>query len=260
MGTSKNYGGSTNWSKTKNDVSRTALGGKLTTEQAKRLVGKFASDMAGASRGGFGNPSRGGGGGGGSGSGGSRSGEGRGGGGGVRGAAAALGNFLSDVQDRGLKSALEERGIHDLEDGDPNVLILQLADLLGGPGSLIDEVDLRAALCELLRELCGDKEHFTSVEQAFKTAAANLEQVITSLFGHYIFERFNTTMCARVEAQTQGERADRFFEDVHRYIDTELKLEGAAKDLTKIDWRGKEGIEVVNRILNQTIDIFKDDK
>jgi hypothetical protein len=198
-------------------------------------------------------------GGGGGGGGGSRSGGGKGGGGGggVRGAAASLGSFLKDVREHGLKSALEERGFTDVEGRDPNELILLLADILGGPGSLIDDVDLRAALCELLRELCRDQNNFASLEEAFRGASANLEQVITSLFGYYIFERFNTTMCARVEAAAQGERSDRFLKDVHRYIDTQLKLESAVKDLTKIDWKGKEGIEVVDRILDQTIDVFK---
>jgi hypothetical protein len=260
MGTSRDYGGSPNWGGVKAAVARTAGEGPLSGQKTQRIVRNFVSNMQGAPRGGFtgGRGGGGGGGAGGGGGGGRRGGRRHVGGGGLPGVAASVGSFLSDVKERGLELALKEIGIDGVEGKEPGELILLLADILGGPGSLIDEVDLRSALTTLLRELCKAQTDLEGVETALQGASMNLEQVVRNLFGHYIFERFNTTMCARLDGVTEVPKSDNYLAEVRRYIDTQLALEGDGKDLTRVDWKGSEGAKVVDYILQDTIRVFTD--
>jgi hypothetical protein len=258
MGTSANYGGPPNWGPVKASVTRAAQQGHLTQQKAATIMSNFVSAMSDSPRGGF----VAGGGGGGGHSGGGGAGGGRGGrksssrSRGVHGIAASVGSFLSDVKERGLRDALRGLGIGNIDDTEPESLVLILADVLGGSGSTIDEVDLRTALCELLRELTKDLQDINQVETALRTAAANLEQVIRDLFGHYIFERFNTTNCANLDAKGGVAKTDSFLGEIKRFIDTQLRLEGTRRELTSVNWRGTEGKSIVEEILQQTIAVF----
>jgi len=175
----------------------------------------------------------------------------------LRGTAQALGSFLSEVAIHGLKGALAALGITDLAGKSPTEIALLLADLLGGPASTMDDVDLRAALCELIRELTDAAADLTEAEAALQNAAADLEQVIRNLFGHYIFERFNATMCGPLDQKKSVQNSTALLSEAKRYIDTCLLREGHTQDLTQVDWGGAQGGQIVERILQDTIAILE---
>ena len=236
MGTSTNYSAPPNWGPIKSAVTRT--GGTFTTEKMGELVSSLVGGMKGAGRGGFGGGARGG-----------------GVGGGARGTAQALGGFLSTVAESGLAAALQSVGLGSLEGKSPEEIALALLDVLCGPGSTIDDVDLRNALSALLDELLNGATDFAAAEQGLRDAATSLNQVIANLFGNYIFERFQTTMYAKLEAKI-GAGASTCMDSLRDYIHGQLQLEGAQRDLTKFDWAGTAGANLVNEILDRTFIVF----
>jgi hypothetical protein len=267
MGTSRDYQGSPNWSGTKGQVTGAGGDGAAGGDKAEKLVSSFVGQLATATRGGFGTGSAGGGGGGsgggGKGSGGSSSGGGggrRGGGGrisgGVRGVASGIGSFISDVVKIGLKDALKAIGLESCDGKSAEEVALALQEALGGPASTVDQEDLRAALGDLMEELMGKADTFAEIEKAFREAAGNLSHVIERLFGHYIYERFCTLHYANVMNTHGPANADSFFGSIKDYIHEKMNLAAVSKDLGKVDWKGIEGAQVVDSILNETIEIF----
>lgn len=236
MGTSTNYSAPPNWAPTKRVV--TSTGGSFTTDKMEKMASSFVDAMSGAGRGGFGGGARGG-----------------GTGGGARGTAQALGAFLSTVAESGLAAALQSVGLGSLDGKSPEEIALALLDALCGPGSTIDDVDLRSALSALLEELLNNAADFAAAEQQLRDAATSLEQIIMNLFGNYIFERFQTTMYAKLEAKI-GAAASACMDSLRDYIRGQLRLEGAQRDLTKIDWAGAAGAALVNEILERTLAVF----
>jgi hypothetical protein len=168
MGTSTNYSGSPNWGPARTETTRAGGEGHVTPQKAGSIVSGFVDQMVRAPQLGFGAPlssqgggsatQSGGGGGGGGGRGASGgSGGGRGGGGGTRRisgsartVARGIGGFLADVGTKGFREALAERGLSDLTGKSPDEIALALADLLGGPASMIEQTALRGALMELV--------------------------------------------------------------------------------------------------------------
>jgi hypothetical protein len=256
VGTSANFEGPPNWSPVKSAVTRMTGSGHVTRHKAGSMVRSFVGKMRESGRSGFGGQGghgRGGGGGGGRGRGG-----GGGGGGGVRGAARAFGHFVTEVAAMGLAEALRNLGLGSLEGKTPEEIAMALLDALCGPGSTIDSVDLRNALSALVTNLLGDAANFAGAEQALAAAAGSLEQLVQDLFGNYIYERFQTTMYAGLETAHGAAAADGCLEAVRDFVQSELRLEGSSRDLTAIDWAGKEGAVFVNSILNRTLEVFSE--
>lgn len=234
MGTSANYSAPANWGPIKSTVTR--AGSSFTPTRMQGMVSSFVSGMRGAGRGGFG-------------------GGGGAAGGGAPGVAQGLGEFLSTVAESGLAAALRSVGLESLEGRGPEEIVLALLDVLCGPGSTIDAVDLRNALSALLEELLGGAATFAAAEQALGDQANSLEQVITNLFGNYIFERFQTTMYAGLEAKI-GAAAVGCLESLRDYIRGQMQLEATRGDLTRLDWAGPPGAALVNDILERTFAVF----
>jgi hypothetical protein len=225
-------------------------------------LGGFGSKMPAGGTGQGGTSSGGGGGGGRGGSGGTgggRRGGRRGGGGGssgARGVAASVGGFISSVAKVGLSKALEAIGLKSCDGKSAAEVALALQEALGGPASTVDQEDLRAALGDLMEELLQPADAFEEVEKAFQEAAANLAHVIERLFGHYIFERFCTLHYANVMNQHGPENANSFFQSIRDYIDEKMGLTATSKDLGTVDWNGAEGAQIVESILNETVEVF----
>lgn len=239
----------------KGAATRAAGSGHVTRQKAGALVRSFVAKMGESGRSGFG----GGGGGGGGRSGGRRGGGGGGAGGGsggIRGAAQGFGSFVADVAQRGLGDALRSLGLESVDGKTPEEIALALLEALCGPGSTIDAVDLRNALSDLLNSLLGNAADFAAAEQAFAAAAGSLGQLMQDLFGKYIFQRFQTTTYASIEAQHGAAAADGCLTAVRDYIDSELRLEGATRDLTGMDWSGREGADFVDSVLAKTFEVF----
>jgi len=215
-------------------------------------------------------PGRTGGGGGSGGSGGGRSGSasrggkggGRGGsrgersGGGVRGAAHNLAQFITTVAETGLSQALADVGLTSLDGKTPSEIAFSIVSALCGPNSTIDQVDLHTAMSATMDKVLGDAKEFKECELALKEAAPTVKETLGMLFGNYIYERFCSISYANVLAKIGAERVEAAMGEIKDYIASKVNSLSYEKNLGSINWKGDEGITMVNQILQQTESVF----
>lgn len=295
MGTSTNYGGSSNWGPTRTDTTTAGGGGPLSPEKASEILSGLVDQMDGAPQLGFGPPlappdgatatapipipstptsspggiglgvqgSESGAGRGRGGSGGGGGAGGRGGGGGsrrisgsARTVARGIGSFLSDVANKGFAEALTERGLTNLDGKSPDEIALALADVLGGPSSLIEETALRDALMALVLEWSLEAQDLDGLAQAANAAAQNIEQALHCFFGHYVFEVFKTVGYQNV-LETHGfEKAESLTTNIRDFIDAKVANVESTQPLASIDWNGAAGAAIVDKIVSDTRSVF----
>ena len=204
--------------------------------------------------------------GGGAGSGARRSGGSRGGGGGgrrasggaiVRPAAQRLAEFISQVPKVGLKQALTNAGLANVEKLKLDEIALAVADVLVTDASQLIMTELRDAVATVVEELCEDAKSLEQAEQKITESAGKLESVVQSLFECYIMERFKTFFCEHEAAKYGYEAADNILKEAREFISTEMDIQREDKhDLTGVDWNGAEGAKLVDAILERTIAVY----
>lgn len=257
MGTSTNYSGSPNWGPIRSETTRVGGEGHLTPEQASSIISGIVDQMSRAPQLGFGVPlSRQRGGSGGSGSGGRVHRI----GGSARSVARRIGGFLADVASKGFREVLAERGLTDLTGKSPDEIALALADILGGPASLIEETALRGALMELVLEWSEGVQGIDGLVESVTNAAQNIEGALHDFFGHYIFEVFKTVGYQGVLAAHGFEKAESMAGQIQDFIDAKIEGLTALYPLSSVDWNGTEGVAIVDGIVADTIAIFGEDQ
>lgn len=269
MGTSTNYSGSPNWGPAKTETTRVGGEGHVTQQKAGSIISSFVDQMARAPQLGFGAPlsshrvpsatqSGGGrsGGGGGAGGGGGTIRNGRS----ARTIARGIGAFLADVGTKGFREALAELGLTDLTGKSPDEVALALADLLGGPASLIEEAALRGALMELVLEWSEDVQGIDGLVESVTGVAWNIESALHDFFGHYIFEVFKTVGYQGVLATHGFEKAESMAGQIRDFIDAKIGGLEASRALSSVDWNGTDGAAIVDNIVADTIAIFAEEQ
>jgi len=262
MGTSTNYAGSPNWSPAKNETTRVGGEGYVTPQKAASIVSGFVDQMARAPQLGFGAPLSSQGGGSAAGAGGG--GGGRGGthriGGSVRTVARGIGGFLADVGAKGFREALAERGLTDLSGKSPDEIVLALADLLGGPASLIEQTAMRDALMALMLTWSEDVKGIDGLVESVTSVAQNIEGALHDFFGHYILEVFKTVGYQGVLANHGFEKAESMAGQIRDFITAKIDGLQSSRALSSVDWNGASGAAIVDGIVADTISIFGEAK
>jgi hypothetical protein len=284
MGTSTSYSGSSNWGPIRTHTTNAGGGGPLTPEKATAVISGLVDQMDTAPQLGFGPPlappipttvtaptpgvstgtstlgrsgTRTG-----AGRGGGRAGSGGGGGGSrrisgsARTVARGIGSFLSDVANKGFREALAERGLTDLNGKSADEIALALADVLGGPSSLIEETALRDALMALVLDWSLEAQGLDGLAQAANAAAQNIEQTLHYFFGHYIFEVFKTVGYQNVLQAHGFEKAESLTSQILDFIDAKVASIESTQSLASIDWKGPAGATIVDKIVSDTRAVF----
>lgn len=175
----------------------------------------------------------------------------------VRPAAQRLAQFISEVPKVGLKQALTNAGLADVENLNPDEIALAVADVLITDASQLIMTELRDALATVVEELCENAHTLEQAEKKITESAGKLESVIQRLFECYIMERFKTFFCEHEAAKHGYEAADNVLKEAREFISTEMDLQRADKhDLTTVDWNGAEGAKIVDAILERTISVY----
>ena len=135
-------------------------------------------------------------------------------------------------------------------------IALALADVLGGPSSLIEETALRDALMALVLTWSLNVQGLDGLAQAVNAAAQNIEQALHCFFGHYIFEVFKTVGYQNV-LQTHGfEKAESLTTQIRDFINAKVANVESAQPLAAIDWNGPAGAAIVDKIVSDTRSVF----
>ena len=207
---------------------------------------------------------RSGGGSGGGGSGGGGSGSGGSGGGSVvftgrtravRNVAHNIRGFFSSVANSGFRETFEQAGLGLLEGKSVREIGYALLNHLGGSSSTLDQVDARRALTNLMREILRDVQSPEDVEEAMeaRSQGESFANMISNFFGHYIYAQFISSFYERVTARRSGTK---IFGKIQNFIRRAVKFEVRHQDVSKIDWSGDQGRQIVDNIFQKTLEVF----
>lgn len=269
MGTSTNYSASPNWGPVKQQTTQIGGEGLVTPEKAQTIVSAVVSQMTIEPQLGFGAPLSSGGGdsrtsGHDEASGSNRSGANRKsvggvtrtGGGSIRTVARGLGSFLADVTQKGFQQALAERGLTDLAGKSADEVALELADLLGGPASLIEETLLRDALIDVVMEWSDEKDSIDELGEHVESISKDIDTALHDLMGHYVYQVFKTIGYQGVLQNHGFEKANGMANQIRDYIGAKISELASSRDLSSIEWNGREGADLIDSIVGDTVELF----
>lgn len=160
----------------------------------------------------------------------------------------------------GFREAIEKIGLKQIDQMTPAELALAIADLLGGDASLFDQTAVRDAITEMMQDYADGPKSVEAFGEVLANQAQNIDTVLETFLGNYIFEQFCSTTYKGVLEQHGTASAQGLVEQVKDYIDTKLAAVKSSGDLSKIDWAGAEGVKTVDRLIAQTVEIFAPDK
>jgi hypothetical protein len=132
-----------------------------------------------------------------------------------------------------------------------------LIDRLTGGASTIDEVDARNASARLQGRLLEDTATAEDVERILGAEAVSLEALLTEFFGYYIYEQFCRVFFERLVQRVGADKASSFLGDVEALIAATLANRTAGRELSEIDWEGKDGRDIVIEIMETTLHVFE---
>ena len=165
--------------------------------------------------------------------------------------------FLSDVPKVGLREALLSAGITQIDEAATDEILFALVDVLCGPGTLIEDTELKDAVAQVLEDSWENSESLDDLEVSLNQTASGLESVIESVIECYILEKFKTTLSEHLAKRFTFDAADKIADGAQRFVATELELVKFDQvDLTTVDWAGKEGADIVNGILERTVAVY----
>jgi hypothetical protein len=170
-----------------------------------------------------------------------------------------LGGFAGRVSQVGLAAALREFDLSDLIGRPAQEVATAIVDRLAGPGSTMDASLARSALNKLWQELLGAAKTFEDVERILQTTVEQVQVsgLLIQYFGHYLYERFARDFYEKLVSKIGQEKARSSFESIRRTIFASLRAKIGRQDPNTIDWRGKEGRQLADRILVETLEIFE---
>jgi len=241
MGTSSGYEAPTtlDWRVLKAKVTRTARDGSASPSTAKSTLRDLIRTSGGAH-----NISRGGG----------AIGAGRS----AQNTARNLANFISSVGAVGLHQTLESFGLSEFVGRSASEIIPALVDKLGGPSSTINDTDARKALSIVMDQLLKDLDTPEQVEEALNQIMEGeaLESLLNQFFGYYLYEQFCRVFYERLGNRVGRSNADSYLSSIVDTIKSALELMTFDRDLSQIDWKGAEGQNIADQILQDTFEIF----
>jgi hypothetical protein len=174
----------------------------------------------------------------------------------ARAVAGRLANFISDVRQLGFAEAAKRAGLGDLGGKPVSEVLNALLDRLGGDSSSIDDADARQALSDLQEELLAQAQTVEEVEAILLDEALSFENLLERFFGHYIFEQFSRVFYERLVQRVGALQAISFLGQIKEFIQSSLAGRAMERDLSKVDWGGAEGANIVSEVCSQTLEVF----
>jgi len=163
--------------------------------------------------------------------------------------------FVSSVSTTGLPETLDQYGLGDLIGKPSGEISSALLDFLCDDGSILDEVDARSAMADLIDELLTGIRELEQIQQILeeRLQSDTLESLLAQFFGHYIYHQFCRVFFERITTRHGEEKSKSFMESIKWFIDEELKYISSNKKLMDIDWKGHEGQALIDEILQETL-------
>ena len=171
----------------------------------------------------------------------------------------SVGGFLSNVASIGLEGALREAGLNDLVGRPAQEVSAGLLNALAEPGSTLDDHAARLALVKLNDELLRDALTYEDAERVLLEAldGRGLANILASFFGHYLYERFCRDFYENWVKRVGSSEATRLMKSIKDCIWSSIKAKLAGRDVTRLNWKGREGLRLTEQVMRETLEIFE---
>jgi len=107
---------------------------------------------------------------------------------------------------------------------------------------------------QLLKDLDTPEQVEEALNQIME--GETLESLLTQFFGYYLYEQFCRVFYERLENRVGRSNADSYLSSIFDTIKSTLELMTSDRDLSQIDWKGAEGQNIADQILQDTFEIF----
>jgi len=154
-----------------------------------------------------------------------------------------------------LSQALGDLGIA-LEGKTPLEISETLTETLCGPQSTMDDIAIHNAMSELTAELLGKATELQQFEASLAKAASSVPSTLVNFFGKYIHQRFCALSYANILAKLGAQKTEAAMAQIKTFIASKVSALAADRNLAKINWKGKEGLNIVDQIRIQTEEVF----
>lgn len=241
MGTSKAFGGpkgNPTWSSLSSNVTKAVNDGHPTTSSLARVMSHLVTYLGGSFSASTGSSKI-------------------GGGAGLR-TARHLGSFLSDIQNHGFYSA-----INNIAEGDSindanqavNVIIERCADRAG----TLDECAAKAAISDLLKDIGIESDNLRGIEKEFNSAIEQygIKEILIKYFGNYLYQHLCNDFYEKLIKEKGIRETDNFYKDLKEFIIERTKSISNNMDLRNVNWKSDAGKSLVQGILNETLKAFE---
>ena len=169
-----------------------------------------------------------------------------------RASTARLAGFLADVASRGTAAAVTALGVS-LVGQSAETILTAIADALAPEGALLEESVARQAVDDVLLVLFEryDLEN-GSITNLDAVDAGAVREVIVLSVAQSIYLRWLEDLGKCIETGTAtSNEALRLEREVKDYVRETLTLDLSGHDVLRVDWNGREGQQIVERIYRE---------
>ena len=242
MGTSTSYGGikgNPNWSQLSSYVTKTCDTGSISPHSLNRVTSSFVKLIGGANKGGRGQSKLGG-----------RS--------GIR-TAKKFGGFLFSVKDKGFLAAMSNIGFNPLKNTQPTDAINHLLEYCAGVAYSLDDIAAKAAERKLLEEIESDSKSFTELAEKFESILEiySIEELLAKYYAYYVYEHLSCSFYEKLIEEKGKVATSNFYTQLKKFLVEKVKNIARKRNLSKIDWAGQKGDELVKDIFENTLNVFE---
>lgn len=165
--------------------------------------------------------------------------------------------FFTNAKQYGFNEALNKIGLQDLIGKSNEEVFIGLLDYFSGDGSTIEKNIVRDSMSELLKEkmvdIIGDEGSFDDI-----ISNMDMNKFITDFIIKFIQKSFLTNfseklegLCKNLDDYIKGEK------DVKDFIRIEIERNYTPEELNNIDWKGKQGLDFINKKCKEAFELFE---
>jgi hypothetical protein len=168
-----------------------------------------------------------------------------------------LGAFVADLARANLSEALQRLDLGELVGKSRFEVLDGLLEAIAGPGSGLEEQAARSAACDVLDELFPpDANDYEELEEV-TVDAGQIVEMLDRFLAAYIYRRMLPTIAEKLTHLEDHEAAQERAGELREYIRLRVALELEDRDPLEVDWRGAEGQQIIERVLNDAYEALE---
>ncbi|WP_146518429.1 hypothetical protein [Stieleria varia] len=108
-------------------------------------------------------------------------------------------------------------------------------------------------------EVCKDVASPDELEAALleRMDGDGLGELMMAYFGNYLFEQFCRVFFGQLLKKHGDQKANSYLDSIRDVLKSDLANKTVGSDLTKIDWFGREGTQMAQTIMSNTLAVFE---